>query len=51
MPQYYFHSINGKPLIDDVVADLSGLDAAKAEVVKFAGAVFMPEHPPTISSR
>jgi len=31
MPQYCFHFIKGNPLIEDVVVDLSDLDAAKAE--------------------
>lgn len=37
MPQYCFHFINGNPLIDAVIVDLSDLDAAKAEVAKFVG--------------
>ena len=45
MPQYCFHFINGNPLIDAVIVDLSDLDAAKAEVVKFLGAVLMSEQP------
>lgn len=45
MPQYCFHFINGNPLIDAVIVDLSDLDAAKAEVAKFVGAVLMSEQP------
>ncbi|MDR6305742.1 hypothetical protein GGQ85_003466 [Nitrobacter vulgaris] len=45
MPQYCFHFINGNPLINAVIVDLSDLDAAKAEVAKFVGAVLMSEQP------
>lgn len=45
MPQYCFHFINENPLIDAVIVDLSDLDAAKAEVAKFVGAVLMSEQP------
>ena len=43
--RYYFHIINGKQLVDDVGVDLTNLDAAKAEAVKFAGTVLMSEQP------
>jgi hypothetical protein len=44
MPQYCFHFINGNPLIDAVIVDLSDLDAAKAEAkIRWRG--LMSEHP------
>ena len=45
MPRYYFHVLNGKKLIDDVGIELTDIEAAKAEVVKYAGTVLMSEQP------
>lgn len=45
MPRYYFHVLNGKKLIDDLGVEVPDIDAAKAEVVKYAGTVLMSEQP------
>ena len=45
MPRYYFHIMNGKQLVDDVGIELADINAAKTEVVKYAGTVLMSEQP------
>jgi hypothetical protein len=43
MPRYYFHVIDGRNIIDNEGAELTGLRQARVEAIQLAGAILRDE--------